>query len=186
MKLQLIEHNITLIDFEDIHKTYDHNLINKLHDLQLLNSDFKKNKDIRKLLYHFTIKGVIDYINSTVTNTKLVLYFNNTQFYESPIIEYINEHDYLDILTKLLIKIRNLLPIKITITHKSLTYFKHLLDINDGRAKSTVTKLYSTINKFNIEKFTFEKIKKFAKNNDLTFLSNKYFEDIKTKQVVFR
>ncbi len=186
MKLQLVEHNITLIDFQDIHKTYDCELVDKLHDLQLLDKNFKKNKDIRKLLYHFTIKGIVDYINSTKFNTKLVLYFNNTQFYESSILEYVHEDEYLDILTKLLIKIRNLLPIKITISYKSLSYFKHLLDNNDGRARSTCTKLYSIVSKFNIEKFTFEKIKKFAKMNDLIFLSNSYFEDIKTKQIVFR
>ena len=65
-------------------------------------------------------------------------------------------------------------------------FFKELIKKDDGRAKGTILKIYSTLQKFKIENFTFAKVKKFAKKYDLTFLSNEYFNNIKTKQLLFK
>ena len=42
------------------------------------------------------------------------------------------------------------------------------------------------INKFKVENYTFEKVKKYAKLYGLNFLSKDYFNDIKTKHIAFR
>ena len=101
-------------------------------------------------------------------------------------LNYIDESVYLNLLTKILIKIRSILPIKIVISSKSLEFFSHLLVIDDGRAKGTLIRIINTVNSFKVENFTFEKVKKFATKNGLNFLSGDYFNDMKTKQIAFK
>jgi hypothetical protein len=184
--LELPELNLILIDFQSIHKKYEYELIEKLSSYCLIGEKFDTHPDITKILYHFTIKGIIDHFNSVKSNNKLVLYYNNTQFYESDLFEHVPEQLYLDILTKIFKKIQNILPIKIVITSKSLNFFKELILKQDGRARATIFKIHNTINNFKIEQFTFEKVKKFACKYDLTFLKNEYLNDVRTKQIVFR
>jgi hypothetical protein len=186
VQLELPELNLILIDFQSIHKNYEYELIEKLTSYCLIGEQFDKHPDILKILYHFTIKGVIDYFNSVDSNNKLVLYYNNTQFYESILFEYVPEQLYLQILTNIFKKIQSILPIKIIITSKSLSFFEELLLKQDGRARTTIYKINNTINNFKIEQFTFEKVKKFACKYNLTFLKNEYLNDVKTKQILFR
>ena len=85
-----------------------------------------------------------------------------------------------------MLKIRTILPIKVVISSKSLEFFSHLLTIDDGRARGTLIRIIDTVNKFKVENFTFEKVKKFSKVNNLTFLSGEYFNNMKTKQIAFK
>ena len=185
MRLELNDYNLLLIDFQDIHSTFDKDLLDQLHLFQIT-TNLEKNKDFYKILTHFTVKGTVDYLNSVKSNNKLILYFNNTQFYESEILNYIDETVYLTLITNILLKIRNILPIKIVISSKSLELFSHLLTIDDGRAKGTLIRIINTVNSFKVENFTFEKVKKFASKNGLNFLSGDYFNDMKTKQIAFK
>lgn len=186
MRLDLPEYNVTLIDYQQIHLSFEQRLIDELHNLQLLDSLYDLSKDCRKLILHFTIKETVDYLNSYKTTNKLLLYFNNTQFYDSEVLKYIDESVYLKLITKMLLRIRTILPIKVVISSKSLEFFSHLLTIDDGRARGTLIRIVDTVNKFKVENFTFEKVKKFAKVNELNFLSGEYFNNIKTKQIAFK
>jgi len=186
VRLDLPEYNVTLIDYQQIHKSFEQRLINELHNLQLLDSLYDLSSDCKKLILHFTIKETIDYLNSFKTNNKLLLYFNNTQFYDSEVLKYIDEPVYLKLITKMMLKIRTILPIKVVISSKSLEFFSHLLTIDDGRARGTLIRIIDTVNKFKVENFTFEKVKKFSKVNNLTFLSGEYFNNMKTKQIAFK
>lgn len=185
MHIEFPEYNIYLIDFQEIHQKYEISLIDNLYEFDLLNKKFITNKDIKRILTHFTFKETINYINNNQFTSKPVVYFCNTQFYESKLFEFVDEQDYLQILTKILFKMRSLLPVKVVISYKSLEFFKELLKQGDGRAHGTLLKIKSAVEKFNIESFTFAKVKKYAKNNGLTFLSGDYFNDIKTKQIIF-
>jgi|TARA_B100002019_G_scaffold278399_1_gene279198 hypothetical protein len=186
VRLDLPEYNVTLIDYQQIHKSFEQRLINELYNLQLLDSLYDLPSDCKKLILHFTIKETVDYLNSFKTNNKLLLYFNNTQFYDSEVLKYIDEPVYLKLITKMMLKIRTILPIKVVISSKSLEFFSHLLTIDDGRARGTLIRIIDTVNKFKVENFTFEKVKKFSKVNNLTFLSGEYFNNMKTKQIAFK
>ena len=186
MSLNLTEYNVTLIDFQEIHRSYEKQLLDELYNLQLIDNFPNITSDIKKILLHFTIKETVDYLNTVKTNNKLILYFNNTQFYDSEILTYIDEPVYLKLINGFLLKIRNMLPIKVVISSKSLDFFSHLLTVDDGRAKGTLFRIINTISNFKIENFTFAKVKKFALKNELTFLSGDYFNDLKTKQITFK
>lgn len=185
MNVEFPEYNIYLIDFQQIHKKYEVNLIDQLYNLDLIHRNFKTNKDIRRILTHYVFKETIDYIINNKFPSKPVVYFCKSQMYDSQLFEFIDEHIYLTILTSIFLKMKQLLPVKIVISYKSLQFFNELLSKNDGRSRGTLLKVKSAIEKFKIESFTFEKVKKFAKLNGLTFLSGDYFNDIKTKQIVF-
>ena len=79
-----------------------------------------------------------------------------------------------------------MLPVKVVVSQRSLIFFKELLLKDDGRARGTVLKINSTMNKFKIEDFTFSKVKKFALKYELNFLSRDYFNNFKTKQLLFK
>ncbi len=63
MRFTLSQYNITLIDFQDIHKKFDKDLLDEIHN-SLLIETFKdkgfQNKDIKKLFFHHSIKGTVD------------------------------------------------------------------------------------------------------------------------------
>ena len=189
MNTSLSAYNIELIDFQDIHKQYEIDLLNDIHEFGLfdkLKADGISSKDIKKLVYHHTIKSVVEYFNKCESDNKLVLYFNNTQFYESELVNYIDEQAYLKFISSFLVRVRNMLPIKVVISQKSLIFFNELFNKNDGRAVGTVIKIRSAISKFKIEDFTFSKVKKFALKYELNFLSRDYFNNFKTKQLLFK
>jgi hypothetical protein len=58
------------------------------------------------------------------------------------------------------------------------------LQENAGIAKETVLKLRSITENNDFERFTFEKIKKFVKKENLTFLDKTYFNSLKSKQLL--
>ena len=95
MRFTLSEHNIVLIDFQDIHKKFEKDLIDDIHSNELL-STFKEknfqNKDIKKLFFHHSIKGIVEYINKINSHNKVVLYFNNTQlFTRKGLLKFVNQ-----------------------------------------------------------------------------------------------
>ncbi len=186
MSLELPQYNVTLIDFQTIHLSFEKSLMNELHDLHLIDSLPELRSDSKRLITHYIIKETVDFINNYESNNKIIVYFNNTQFNDSEMLKYIDEVVYLKLLTKVLLKIRSVLPIKVVISSKSLDFFSHLLTIDDGRAKGTLYRIVNTINKFKVENYTFEKVKKYAKLYGLNFLSKDYFNDIKTKHIAFR
>ena len=75
MRFTLSEHNIVLIDFQDIHKKFEKDLIDDIHSNELLSTFIEKNfqnKDIKKLFYHHCIKGIVEYINKINSHNKVV------------------------------------------------------------------------------------------------------------------
>ena len=85
MRLSLPEYNIVLIDFQDIHKKYEKDLLDDIHKYQLMDSLVESqfsNKDVKKLLFHHTIKNCVEYINK-------VNYYQVHQIVNSPLISWV-------------------------------------------------------------------------------------------------
>ncbi len=185
MVLELSELNLILVDFQDCHKRYEYDLSDKLFDLNIT-GDISHNSDAIRIIYHYTIKGVIDYINSVNSNNKIVIYFNKTQFYDSIIFNQVDYDSYMQIIINLFNKIKSILPIKVVVSCKSLAFLQELVSKDDGRAMSTIIKIYHTVSTFKVENFTFEKMKKFASKYDLTFLHSTFFNNVQNQQIIFK
>ena len=79
-----------------------------------------------------------------------------------------------------------ILPLKIFISKYSILYLDHLIDINDGKAQTTINSMISKINNMDISKYTFSEVKKFTRRYELTFLNKDYFNRLSTKLLLIR
>jgi hypothetical protein len=122
-------------------------------------------------------------VNSRDSN-KVIIYFNNSLLEKTELLEYYNDEDLIVFLESVLMKIRRILPIRVYITNHTFDYFKHMLSRYDGRIKEILVKLKVLVDSVNIESYTFMKAKRFARLNNLTFLSDVYFNNLKTKQLL--
>ena len=100
--------------------------------------------------------------------------------------KYFTETEILTFLSNLLRKIEKLLPIKFYISKFSLEYLNYLIDKDDGKAHTTINSMILKINKIDITKFTFSKMKNYTKRYELSFLNNDYFNRLSTKLLIIR
>lgn len=182
-KMEFKQYNFRLINFNHLfEKKIEINIINDLHKYNLINP--KISAQAKKFFYHHIIFGICEQLLTERSSEKNVVYFNNTQIENLQILKYYSEQDILKTVNNILLKIRKLLPIKIFTTNISFEFLSHLLSKNDGRGSEVVLNVKNYIDKFDIEKFTFSKIKTFTKKNDLLFLNKDYFNRLKTKQLL--
>lgn len=182
-KMEFKQYNFRLINFNHLfEKKIEVNIINDLHRFNLMKP--KISVQAKKFFYHHIIFGICEQLLNEKTSEKNVVYFNNTQIENLQILKYFSEKDVLSTINSILLKIRKLLPIKIFTTNISFEFLSHLLSKNDGRGSEVVLNVKNYLDKFDIEKFTFSKIKTFTKKNDLVFLNKDYFNRLKTKQLL--
>jgi hypothetical protein len=77
-----------------------------------------------------------------------------------------------------------MLPVRIFYSTFSLDYLNNKHQQNTGISKETILKIKSLAENRDFESFTFEKIKKFVKKEQLTFLDKTYFNSLKSKQLL--
>jgi len=183
-RLNLKIQNIVLIDFNYIFKKIEKDLLETFFNLGLLENLDLKNKQIIKFFLHYIILGICNEILSQPINSKTIIYFNKVSLYNLRILKFVDENVLIIFVEKLLQKISKLLPIKIFIAKNNLEDLAHNIKLNNGRSKELVNKLMILITKSEKKKFSFENIKKFVKKNDLTFLSNTFFDSLKSKQLL--
>ena len=180
--------NLTLVSFESIFKTIEIDLINDLAKYQLIPAK-RITRDIKKLLYHHIFYGISEYLLNLKTKERVII-LKDLQADLSTFL--ITQHFQKDAIKKcidqVVTQVAKLLPISIygfnDIEFKSL---KKLYTKRDGSAVELVERIRSFMwtKDFLRSHYTFSKVKGFAKRNELTFLSEKYFNQLKTKQLLF-
>jgi len=194
--------NLRLVDFTSIYRTIEIDLINDLSKYQLLNSK-TINRDIKKLLYHHIFYGICEYLLSLKSRERvIVLKTNNTD--ALLILQYFIGEDIQKHIDQAVTQIAKLLPISIYGYSKDSNFemlrklynkqevkfsqLKEAYDRREGNAVELIERLRNFLwNKdFMRSHYTFAKVKSFAKRNNLTFLSENYFNQLKTKQLLFK
>ena len=131
------------------------------------------NKDVKKLFYHHTIYNITETILNKATKSKPILILSDSQFKNQiDICKYYDEIEVLRFLVTLISKLESMLPIRVVYITAN-TPASMIIDASMQKVKTVSNK-----------NFTFEKIKLFAKRNQLTFLSNDYLNQFKTKQIM--
>lgn len=182
--LYLKIYNLNLIDFNEMfYGDIQIHIINDLHRYNLLDKKIN-NRDVSKIFLHHIILHICD--NILKNNSKSVIFFNYNQLDECELMNYYKEKDILAVLSKIIKKINNALPITFHISKISLDYLKHLIEIKDGRSSLTVNSILLKCNKFDITKYTFSNIKKMTKKYELTFLNKEYFNRLSTKLLLIK
>jgi hypothetical protein len=185
-RIVIPQNNICVVSFTKIYKErFIEGFLKNLQDYSIKNITFK-NKDIRRLFVHNIIHSICEEILESRVNEKCIVYFSTTSLPHSFINDFVNEEEVLVFLEKLFNKIKKMLPVSILVTSNSFEYFCYLLDKNKAEGTELLYSMISIINSSNFDKFTFQKIKNFSKKYGLTFLSNMYFNDIKSKQLLIK
>jgi hypothetical protein len=179
-------HNLYVVNFAKIYKTkFTEDFLKSVETYNIKNVTLK-NKDVRKLFVHHLIHSLCEEIIESRHKEKLVIFFGTNALPMTMINQYFNEEELLFYIEKTFKQIIKLLPIKIYITSNSFDYFVYLVQ----QQKAETVELLNTIKAFvaddRLIKFTFEKAKNYTKKYGLTFLSNIYFNNIKSKLLLIK
>jgi len=181
--LILKQYNLHVVDFNTIlQKKIDHALINDLHQFHLLTGKIRS--ATKRFFYHHVILHICEHVLNIKSKERVILYFHGNQLPNLKLSEYFAEEHILKLINEIMHKIMSILPLRLYQSSLSYEHFMHLLHRNEGRSKEIVNALRELAVKSCIEKYTFEKVKKFTKRNELTFLNADYFNRVKSKQLL--
>lgn len=180
--------NLQLISFESIFKNIEIDFINDLAKYQLLPTK-KVTRDIKKLLYHHIFYGTCEYLLRRESKERVVLLkamqldltgFQVLQYFDKEIIQ---KH-----VDQIALKVARLLPINMY-GYENIEFclLKHLYSKRDGNVIELIERIrsFAWAKDFTRSHYTFAKVRGFVKRNELTFLSEKYFNQLKTKQLLY-
>lgn len=180
--------NLTLISFESIFRTIEVDLINDLAKYQLIPAK-RVTRDIKKLLYHHVFYGISEYLLNLKSKERVIL-LKDIQLDLSN--HLITQHFDKDTIQKYVdqsvTQVAKLLPVSIyNCENINVNTLKGLYKDRNGNVVEFVERIRSFMwsKDFMRSYYTFAKVKGFAKRNELTFLSEKYFNQLKTKQLLF-
>ena len=180
-------HRITVLDFNSIFiKHIENDLITDLDKFGLIQDGrFNiKNKDVKRFFYHHLIDGICKFfLNTRIKNKSIILYSSLT-----PIgiqITHMTDLEELQIfLDKTVIKIANILPLKWYISGTTFSQLTSIMKGDDGSAHDLINRIRYTVNDYDISRFTYTKARTFAKRHGLEFLTNNFFKQIHSKQLI--
>lgn len=183
MTLDLPDRNLTLVNFNQLLiEDFQMGIINHLHTFKLLDKPLT-NLDVKKIMYHNLIHGICESYRSS-SCSRLVYIFNDTQLDECLLQDHYVEKDLLSFFNSFFIKFEKMLPIPIVKSRFNTYSLNYMIGNNDVRAVLAINGYTSKLTEIKSKEYTFQKIKRFSKKYDLTFLSNEYFNSIKTKQIL--
>ena len=182
-ELVLNQYNLHIFNYSFIFKNFiEKEFINDLHSYSLLEK--KKDSMSRRLFIHHNIHSVCEFILNSRKKGKQIVYFDYNNLLEGEILDYIDESRLKSYLNYTYLKIRTMLPIRIFYSTFSLDYLNNKYQQNTGISKETILKIKSLAEDRDFESFTFEKIKRFVRKEQLTFLDKTYFNSLKSKQLL--
>jgi hypothetical protein len=178
--------NLKLIEFDSVFRSIEVNFINDLSKYNLIPAK-KINRDIKKLLYHHIFYGVSEYILQHPTKERIIILKKNDVPEDLLSFQYFSRMDIQKYINQVVYKVAKLLPINIY-SYDNFN-FKHIEEEYKER-RGDVIELIEKIRMFSWghntvrSVYTFARVKDFAKRNGLTFLSERYFNQLKTKQLL--
>jgi len=183
MLLELNRYNLTVLDFNELFiKQYQIEILDHLYKFKLLEKPLN-NQDVRKIFYHCLIHGICETVLGYNKSKPLLLY-NNTQLDDCIIKEYYKEEELLEFFNAFFYKLDKMLPVRVYKSKFNTVSLKNLIDIKDARASLAINGIVEKNKEYQHREYTFEKVKRFSKKYELTFLNNDYFNRLKTKQIL--
>jgi hypothetical protein len=186
-EILLENYNIKIIDFNDYLDEIGYQCINELYDCGLIeNNTVNLNKPVvKRIFYHNTIHYICEQV--LYNKNKIAISFPSTFKRDQELYNYCNEEQLNKIIRTIMKKIEKMLPVLIIFQEKALDFgfLKDKIIRDEGEGSEYVLLLLEFADKIGNRNYTFEKIKKFSNKYGLNFLSYKYFNELKTKQLLF-
>lgn len=178
-----VQYNFSILDFTSICKEISKLTLSDLEKYRLHEST-KLTRDIKRLFLHHTIHCICETVLKRKQKVPVVLYFSkntyNTGLHALFGKDAINEEIY-----KNIIKNKKILPVRIYVATTQFEQIKQFIDDSTGEGIEILNNLKYYIDCHSNEKFTFSRIKLYTKRHGLTFLTEDYFNQLKTKQLLF-
>ena len=179
----VFNNRVKIVDFNSIIQHVDVVVVDRLYEIDHSISMIRDmSQDFRRLFLYNLIKQTCDYILNDNCKEKILM-FVNVDTLSTFMSNYIDDDKLNAFISKCLRDLCNKLPVNIYISNDYT--FDQFMNLNndDGDKISIMSNISHRMQ--NKRVVSFEKIKKFIKNNGLTFLSETYFEDIRTKNLLF-
>jgi hypothetical protein len=187
MNLILPLHNIKLIDFSYIiRKCVETPLLNDLESYGLI-LDGKvniKNKDVKRLIYHHVIYELCEHVLSIRGKERIMIHYCNIIPPTKQLNSFVTTLECQIFFNTFVGKIKKMLPIKIMPIDQSFSSIRRDIKNGNGESREAITQAQYIIDKFDIGRYTFTKARYFAKKYGLNYLSNNYFQKIRSKQLI--
>jgi hypothetical protein len=176
--LELPNNNLKIIDFNELFvQQIQVSICDDLHKYNLIGKPLK-HKDVKKIIYHHLIHGICQCLLQP-HNNKPVFIYNDIEIVDCDVCNIFSKSELLVFIKRFLHRLEKMLPVKVCILRYKITRpnTSNFIAVNAciSKSKSVDLKLFS-----------FDKIKKFAKQYELTFLNSDYLERLKTKQILIR
>ena len=154
-----------------------------MKDLNTYQVTKKLDKNARAFFYHHIVLGLCQYIlnQSVYDQGRIVIYNHIGDLNKSELYEYYTESVVKELVSDVLASCKRHLPIRI---HDASFSFYYFLGSTGGAKEGILAQIRDTGSK-DFEKYTFNKAIKFANKHGLIFLSRQYFDQLKTKQLLF-
>lgn len=184
--LILPRHNLKLIDFSTIFKeSIEPKVLNDLDSYGLIKNSAVniKNKDVKKVLYHTIIHELCEYVLSVQGDEKVIIVYSTI----TPPTNHLHENapGLMQFLNKFVKRVSDMLPIHILYLDSTFDVVEDIMEMKSGECTEIINNAKTLANEFDIGSFTFTKARYFAKKYGLEYLSNNYFKQIKSKQLIF-
>lgn len=179
----IFKNRIKIVDFNSILQLVDFAVVDRIYEIDHeMNMLRNMSQDFRRLFMYNLIKKTCDYILDDNCKEKILMFVNVDDISLS-MSQYADEDKIVSFVSKCLRDIRNKLPVNMYMSNDfTFDQFMNLTN-DDGDKISIMNSISHTIQSKRV--ISFEKIKKFIRINGLTFLSETYFEDIRTKNLLF-
>jgi len=177
------EKNLILINFINILAEISPACLNDLDTYGLI-TDYRINlsdRDTKKLIYHHIIHGICEEIQKTTHKHRKVIVIPPRIDDSQEIVQFCHPEEFSIFLTKLLKSLQNLLPVVLFQSDEDLFSSEN---IDSGKMQDILSIMSQLCHIKDSRNFTFERMKKFSSKFDLDFLSNSYFNSIKTKMLL--
>lgn len=179
-------YGIALIDLNEIMLSVGTEYINHMWDLDYHPKKITE-RDSINILYHHTIQSICDHAIKTKSYNPVFVFCHNCDFIGQDVLDYLKctQHDILTIILRLFIKLKNMMPLCFYMTQHGMNEFVDQLNKNDGRAHYYMSNIRTRVDKYNKDKFTFEKARKFSKKHNLNWLDREFFSTIRATSMLF-
>ena len=169
-----------LINFADVVRQSSVNIVDDLHMMDLLDGGINlKSKDVKRVFYHHIIKTTCESLLMKRTKNRAVVYYN-VEDIDHSVFVCKPRQEIQSFIKTIVSKIKQMIPVCV---YYSDTPFVNLNSTN--KYKDEMMLINQKVVDKNISRFTFAKVKSFAKSNGLTYLSETYFHSIKAKNLMF-
>jgi len=187
----LPEKNICIIDFNDVFKSIELGFLNDLYEYKLIKKDkIRLTVDVKKLFYHHVIYNLCEYVVNAPSQYHKIIYTPLHIDEKFQICGMCDCSKLNKLFCALIKKLEKTLPVLI-IFEKSGLDFKTLQDkcfCGTGEIVECLNFLELSCMRYEngLYNRNFSKIKDFTKKYELKFLNRNYFDNLKTKQILYK